>query len=437
MRGGLAWALTAGYLALTAVRLGLSARHWRLAESLAEPTETAASGVSSYAGGEIPASAGMTEGVPAGVAEGASAGVTQGASAGTTEKAPAGMTDRASAGVTASDDGMITVLQPILSGDPGLPEVLAANLRNHPEARFCWLVDVDDAEGRAITERLAGAAERVRVVLCPPCPELTNPKVFKLVLGLHGCETELVAVLDDDTELPPGALTRARAALTDADLATGLPWYRPGGGPWSALVAGFVNGNALISYFALPGEPLSINGMFYLTSRTALARAGGFESILDRVCDDLELARRFRSAGLRLAQTTITHPVATEIRDATAYRRLMHRWLVFARRLGTTSATPALTLLVLLPSALPLAALTAAALAGSGAAVAAAAASVAVKVLAGQRLRAALTPEVPRRFVAEYLADWLLPVQAAAASVLPGRIEWRGRRLRIVDGALR
>jgi len=56
--------------------------------------------------------------------------------------------------------------------------------------------------------------------------------------------------------------------------------------------------------------------------------------------------------------------------------------------------------------------------------------------LASQALRSRLTPEVPRRFAAEYLADWLLPVQSALALLLSRRINWRGRRLRIVRGRL-
>ena len=89
-----------------------------------------------------------------------------------------------------------------------------------------------------------------------PCPPLTNPKVFKLALGEPHC-TDLVAVLDDDTVLPPGALDRARAALSEADLATGLPWYDSGVGPWNALVAGFVLG---ANVFAVLGYLLSSPG---------------------------------------------------------------------------------------------------------------------------------------------------------------------------------
>ena len=370
-----AWWLVGGYAALTTVRIGLSARNWRQA-------------------------------------------------------------DAPSSGPGPS--GIITVLQPILAGDPALPRLLTENLDAHPAARFVWLVDADDAEAHRLCGPLAAAhADRVQVVDCPPCPPRTNPKVFKLALGLaHG--TELVAVLDDDTVLPPGALERARAALAEADLATGLPWYRPDNGPWSSLVAGFVNGNALISYFPLLGftPPATINGMFYLTSRAALERAGGFESILDRVCDDLELARAFRAAGLRPAQTTITHPLTTDVPDAAAYRRLMHRWMVFAARLLRTSVTPPMAALVVLPVALPPIALGLAVAAHSVGAVAGIAAAVAAKVLATQALRARCTPQVPRRFAAEYAADWLLPLQSALGLALPGHIVWRGRRLRVVDGRL-
>jgi ceramide glucosyltransferase len=189
----IAWALVGGYAALSATRIALAVRNWR--------------GAAGHEATEPP------------------------------EQNP----------------GVITVLQPILSGDPALPRVLAENLANQPSARFIWLVDADDPEGLRITAELADGNPRVEVLHCPPCPPLTNPKVFKLALGEPHC-TELVAVLDDDTVLPPGALDRARAALSDADLATGLPWYDSGAGPWNALVAGFVNGNALVTYFPLLGN---------------------------------------------------------------------------------------------------------------------------------------------------------------------------------------
>ena len=189
----IAWALVGGYAALSATRIALAVRNWRGAagHEAAEPPEQTPGGDHS---------------------------------------ATADSVGRSGAGTRAGRK-------------PG----------NQPSARFIWLVDADDPEGLRITAELADGNPRVEVLHCPPCPPLTNPKVFKLALGEPHC-TELVAVLDDDTVLPPGALDRARAALSEADLATGLPWYDSGAGPWNALVAGFVNGNALVTYFPLLGN---------------------------------------------------------------------------------------------------------------------------------------------------------------------------------------
>lgn len=49
----------------------------------------------------------------------------------------------------------LTVLQPILSGDPTLESCLEANLSAHGEGTaFLWLVDDDDAEAQRIAEKL-------------------------------------------------------------------------------------------------------------------------------------------------------------------------------------------------------------------------------------------------------------------------------------------
>ena len=141
-----------------------------------------------------------------------------------------------------------TILQPILSGDPALEACLAANLQAHPQARFLWLLDTDDAEGRACAERVATNAANVTLLLGPPPADGDNPKSVKLARALSHVETPWTAVLDDDTVLPPGALRRASAALRRGGIACGLPIYAAGPGPWSRLVAGFVNGASLLTY---------------------------------------------------------------------------------------------------------------------------------------------------------------------------------------------
>ncbi len=330
----------------------------------------------------------------------------------------------------------VVVLQPILAGDPHLGDDLAANLSSHPTARFRWLVDTADAEGLRLAHRLAGGAGRLAEVrefgVAPPD---ANPKVFKLARAVDATD-ELVAVLDDDTVLPEQALGRARAALADGDLVTGVPFYAGEGSVWSRLVAAFVNGNALLTYLPLTafGRPVTLNGMFYLTTRDALQRAGGFAAVEGLVCDDYEVARSFRRAGMRLVQASVPVRVRTTVPDARAYLRLMRRWMVFTLRLLRAEANPPIVLLVALPTVLPLLALVIGLAGGAWLPAAAMVVALAAKAaaMAALRRRWLGTTEKPGSVLLEMLADLVQPLHALAALLRPGRIVWRGRAM-VID----
>lgn len=233
-------------------------------------------------------------------------------------------------------DAPVTILQPILGGDPALRATLQGNLRRiSPAARFVWLIDEADRTGRDAAEPLIAAAnppERVRVQLCGDCPPGINPKLFKLNLALPGVTTEYVAVLDDDTSLAQEHLPRAIAALADADLYTGLPRYVRGIGLWSDLVAQFVNNNSVMTYLSLLDwtGPLTINGMFYVLRTDTLRSWGGFQPILDQLCDDYALARLAQRHGGRIRQGTTSQLIRTFVECRRRYVSLMHRWFVFA-----------------------------------------------------------------------------------------------------------
>ncbi len=332
----------------------------------------------------------------------------------------------------------VVVLQPILSGDPYLAEQLAANLANHPTTRFRWLIDTDDAEGRRVARGLAEGVDRSEVRVYEEAPAAVNPKLYKLARAVDPSDS-VVAVLDDDTVLPPGTLARAATLLAGADLVTGIPYYLPEGGPRSRLAAAFVNGNALVTYLpmSLVGPPVSINGMFYLTTLEALERAGGFGAIEDRVCDDYELATLYRRAGLRIVQASLPHPLRTTVPGAASYARIMRRWLVFSLRLLREEADPALAALVVAPGIAPDAALVCAVVAHRPGLAVATLAAMTAKAVATARLRRHLigTTTAPADVGLEVLSDLLLPVHLLAALAARGRITWRGRPMRIArDG---
>jgi ceramide glucosyltransferase len=233
----------------------------------------------------------------------------------------------------------ISILQPILSGDPLLPACLEQNLRlfcRYPR-EFLWLVDSDDPEGREICGRLMARypEQDVRLIVLPPPPDGCSPKMVKLLAGIPLARGDVLCVLDNDTALPEGGLETGLPYLDlpGIGLAFGLPYYASFGNLWSCLVAYFVNSHSLLTYvpYTYLAEPFTINGMFYLFRRDIYEAMGGFHGLEKWLADDFAVARHFRAHGFRLAQTPVRHPIRTHVRGLGAYLRLLHRWLVFPR----------------------------------------------------------------------------------------------------------
>lgn len=332
------------------------------------------------------------------------------------------------------DASTVTVLQPILSGDPALEGCLSANLANTPEARFLWLTDSDDPEAQRIAAALG--RESLSTLVCAPPRQGENPKAAKLAAALALVETPLFAVLDDDTILPPGALARAVAALEGGDLATGLPVYDPPPGFWSGLVGAFVNGAAAITYPAAAtlGQQRTINGMFYLGRTEQLRALGGFETIRGALTDDYAMATLYLRSGGRIVQTAIAHPIRTSVRGPWHYGALMRRWMIFALRYVRENGSAFTLGLIGISTLAPPALLVLGAAAGPSF-LALGVAALFTKALGLAAIRARYLGRATRASEAalEALADVLTPLHLAAALALSNRFQWRSRTVRM-DG---
>ena len=236
---------------------------------------------------------------------------------------------------SAVTEASVTVLQPILGGDPALARCLERNLRHAGQARFLWVLDDDDAPGLEAARQAMAATGRADVarLVGPPPPPGRNPKCDKLARALDLVETPYVAVLDDDTVLPVGTLGRAAALAEPGVLVTGLPTYDARSTPWSRLLSGFVNASSIPTY--LPAArlrlPRTINGMFAVMRTDDLRRRGGFAAIAGEVTDDYALARLFLSQSGRVMQTCLPLTIVTTVAGPRHYVVLMHRWMVFAQ----------------------------------------------------------------------------------------------------------
>lgn len=228
----------------------------------------------------------------------------------------------------------ITVVQPILGGDPALEATLLETLRalgENQDVRVLWLIDEDDREARDLAARVQHEPQ-LRVLLCPPPSAHQNPKSAKLQHGLASISTEFVAVLDDDSIIRATHLERAIAALDSATLYTGLPCYLEGPNIWSSLVSHFVNNNSFLTYLPLPAltPPVTINGMFYVMRTADLRAMGGFAPVETKLCDDYAIASLVRTHGGTIRQGITPLFLRTTIPDARRYAALMQRWFLFA-----------------------------------------------------------------------------------------------------------
>lgn len=341
---------------------------------------------------------------------------------------------------------LVSIIQPILSGDPALAEGLAANL-DVPTAyprEFLWLVDTDDRVAQAICRDLIAARPgvAVRLILLDPPAATENPKLIKLIAGMRAARGNVICVLDDDTRLPPYGLEQLLPTLDTpgVGLAFGLPYYISFGNLWSALVACFVNSSSLITYvpYASLHDPLTINGMCYAMRRDVLEQIGGFVGLEHIVADDFAVAHRVRASGYRLAQTGLRHAIATTVSGPEAYARIIQRWFIFPRESLMRHLTPSEQVLfyavVLIPLVGPWLALLGSLRPGPRRTLGLAylASSYAIFVHLEATYLGRPTPQRWRWLVP--LVGLLTPLQALAALASPQRINWRGHLIAVQPG---
>jgi ceramide glucosyltransferase len=342
----------------------------------------------------------------------------------------------AGAGSSAGGGG-VTVVQPILGGDPRLAETLTANLRTLPGVRFLWLVDEDDPEGATVCEGLVAENSAIAVTLlrCPSHGQGENPKAHKLALALPQVETAMFVVLDDDTRLTEAGLAALVAGLDGgAALATGLPRYHAAGDGWSGWLAEFVNSAAVLTYLPVLAfsEPLSIQGMCYAMRVDEARQLDVFHAIRRALTDDLALALELRRRGLRIVQTVEPHDIATSVESLGKLLGILHRWFVFTRLLigecrwgqragiATAYAVPPL-LLIALAGLAPFSAVGAGMLVGT----------LVVRDVVLRRVKKSfLGAAMPHRSVASVVLEVVQPVFLVTACVRK-TIRWRTRMIRV------
>lgn len=333
----------------------------------------------------------------------------------------------------------VTLVQPILSGDPMLESRLEANLRELPDQPFLWLIDDDDDEAQRIARDLRARhpAAKLEVLICPPCPDAINPKLWKLRDAATRVTTPCFGVLDDDTVLSAASAAVLTGSSAGHIVATALPCYEAAPGMPSALLAQFVNNNSAFTYLGTSRllAPFTVNGMAYMLRTDDLPRLGHFTPIFGELTDDLALATLMLKRGGTIRQTTAVVRVQTGVESFVHYLRFMHRWYVFTLLLMKRQRLPVQLLIFLMHGLPPMLLIALLVLAAVHVTATSAAIAGAVLILRGIILVSTLHRFFGRglhRPLLSVISELMQPVHLVHAMACR-TIRWRTRRYRVRD----
>ena len=345
--------------------------------------------------------------------------------------------------VTDFPEELFTVVQPILSGDPRLESDLRANLQQTKTVEFYWLIDQSDTEAQRVANKICQDelfSQRIRIFLIEDVPQGINPKSYKIEQVVEDLTRPYLIVLDDDSVIDFSKMGELTTYLGQEVILTGIPYNQERSNFWSKLVAAFVNGNSLITYFTMAQVEAnhSINGMFYILPVELAKDQGLFTAIKDYLCDDLAVADFLRSKGVSIIQTRVTCNVRTTIKDAKQYLLQMKRWLLFSSIYLKEHLDWKVFFLIGLPSFLPLPSLILSLILGWPYLLLALSLLVFKAVWMLLYRQSILSNRLHLdEVIYEVLNDLLLPWLFVYVLMTPPVINWRGRKIRVTDGKIR
>ena len=207
----------------------------------------------------------------------------------------------------------VTLLKPVKGVDPRMYAGLASHCKQHYAGNFEVVFGVSSLGDPAV-----GEIERLRAefpecaIRLVECRERlgTSGKVSNLVQMLREARYEYVIVNDSDIFVSSHYLTRVMECFSDPHVGMVTAPYigktaeaRPAMTVWSRLEALGISTDFLPGVLAarwLEGGIRFGLGSTLAMSKTALAKAGGLEPLVEYLADDYEMGERIAKAGYRV-----------------------------------------------------------------------------------------------------------------------------------------
>ncbi|MBI3968777.1 MAG: glycosyltransferase, partial [Chloroflexi bacterium] len=196
----------------------------------------------------------------------------------------------------------LSVVVPARDEEANLRRLLPTLVSQDYPALEVVVVDDGSADGTAAVAAELGA----RIVSAGPLPSGWAGKPHACWVGANAADGDWLLFVDADTEHRPGALVAALTYALDRDL-DGLTLFLQqrctGFAEWLLLPYAYQRYFAAVrpAHLTDPAAPDALaNGQYLLVSRAAYDRAGGHAAVAGSVVEDVDLARVFKRAGIRL-----------------------------------------------------------------------------------------------------------------------------------------
>lgn len=321
-----------------------------------------------------------------------------------------------------------TLLRPCAGEEPGLAAALASSsVAGELGARVRFLVASTDDPAWFTARRVAGelAKRGLDADVVVTAARGPNRKADQLACGLAAAPAALVMVADSDVVLDRDVVVALAASDADASWAppTEIAPRTNADRASACVLDGSLHAFGLLSAL----DPAGMVGKVFAVRRDALDAAGGFVALVDRLGEDMELARRLRADGRRVAV------VGTAARSLASGRGWVStvdryaRWITVIRAQRPALLVSYPLLFAAAPLQLALAAASSAPLAvGSIVVAARLLGAVFARMRSGRRVDLGL-------FAFAFVADLVL-LAAFVVGVSRRRFAWRGTTLSIGAG---
>jgi ceramide glucosyltransferase len=207
----------------------------------------------------------------------------------------------------------VTLLKPVKGVDPRMYAGLVSHCKQRYAGRFEIVFGVSGLDDPAVDEierlRAEFPACAIRLVECRERLG-TSGKVSNLVQMLREARYEYLIINDSDICVSPFYLARVMECFADARVGMVTAPYigrtavaRPAMTIWSRLEALGISTDFFPGVLAarwLEGGIRFGLGSTLATSKTALAKAGGLEPLVEYLADDYEMGERIAKAGYRV-----------------------------------------------------------------------------------------------------------------------------------------